>query len=108
MKRFLFFVLVIAIFLAGLYAWTHRRREARQGTPFTPASVDVIGAQDVHILASIDQENTRVVDAVLPSVVSITTSKQVQTGYILDVQEFLQKSLRLLRSWRTGRCLAPG
>ena len=90
MKRFLLFVLVIAIFLACLYAWTRHRNEARQPAPYTPPVAPVVDAQDVHVLATIDQEYTRLVDAVLPSVVSIITSKQVQTGYIIDLNEVLR------------------
>lgn len=90
MKRFLLFVLTVAVFLGCLYMWTHRRRAvARQGTPFTPASGPVLDAQDIRVLSSIDQENTRVVEAVLPSVVSITTSKQVQTGIVVNLNDFL-------------------
>lgn len=97
MKRFLFFVLIIAVFLAGLYAWTRYRAKIPPGTPFTPASAPVLDTQNVHVLASIDEENTLVVDKVLPSVVSITTSKRVQTGYIFDPTEFFQNHRLLPR-----------
>src|ERR1700677_3551118 len=90
MKRFLLFVLAVAIFLAGLYAWTRARRATLQPASPVSATAPVIDTKDVHILAAIDQENTKVVDAVLPSVVSITTSKQVQTGIIINLNEFFQ------------------
>jgi serine protease Do len=87
MKRFLLFVMVVAIFLAGLYAWTRHRRSQSGWNP-AGKSAPLIDRRDVRVLSAIDEENTRVVDAVLPSVVSITSSRQVSTGMI-DLREFL-------------------
>lgn len=107
MKRFLLFVFAVAVFLGCLYVWTRHRAVVRQGESYTPASGPVLDAQSVRILSSIDQENTLVVDKVLPSVVSITTLKRVQTGYILDPNEFLLNH-RLLPRLQNFTALGSG
>lgn len=89
MRRFLFIVVLIAIFLAGLYDWNHRRVQNRQPEQFTPATSSALDLKDVQLLAALDDEYTRLVHAVVPSVVSITTSKRVQTGYAIDPFELL-------------------
>lgn len=91
MKRFILFVLLIALFLAGLYAWTQRRH----GSPpapasYTPAAGTTVPMKDAELLAAIDRAYTGVVDAALPSVVSITTSRRVNMGYVIDPYELLQ------------------
>ncbi|HWB59649.1 MAG TPA: trypsin-like peptidase domain-containing protein, partial [Chthoniobacteraceae bacterium] len=94
MKRFLVFLVVVAVFLAGVYVWTHRRVTPGGRSPFTPATQPVLDLSNVHVLSAIDQENESVVDKVLPSVVSITTSKKVETGtYIFDPYHGLSPQL---------------
>jgi len=89
MRRFLFFVIIVAIFLAALYDWNHRRMEKRAAESYTPGTATNLSPKDVQILSSIDHEYTTLVAAVVPSVVSITTSKRVQAGYTFDPYEFL-------------------
>jgi serine protease Do len=87
MKRFLLFVIFVALFVAGLYRWTERRSPAPTREPFTPAS-EHLDLKNLQVLAALDAEYTRLVSAVVPSVVSITTSKSVRTGYVIDPYEF--------------------
>lgn len=84
MKKFLFFVVLIAIFLAALYDWNHRRNAMRQPEKFTLAETPALDLKDVNVLAAIDAQSTKLVDAVVPSVVSVTTSKRVQVPAIID------------------------
>lgn len=88
MKRFLFFIVIIGIFLATLYDWNHRRNPNRPPEKFTPAETAKLDFKDVQILSAIDGETTRLVDAVVPSVVSITTSKRVQALLVDPFAQF--------------------
>jgi len=109
MRRFLFFVVVIGIFLAGLYDWNHRRTAARRQDTNTAATASTLDPHDVQLLSAIDQEYTKLVNTVVPSVVSITTSKKVKTGYAIDPYEFLlHHRLRAVPQEREGVSLGSG
>jgi serine protease Do len=109
MRRFLFFVVIIGIFLAGLYDWEHRRKEAARQEPYTPAGGSNLDSKDVQLLSAIDREYTKLVNAVVPSVVSITTSKRVKTGYSIDPYELLfHHRLRGIPQEREGIALGSG
>ncbi len=84
MKRFLLFVLVVAFALLAVSRWNQRRQAP---VSFTPATVSQLNLGELPSLAAVDQETTRLVQAVVPSVVSITTSRKVQTQ-IIDPFEF--------------------
>src|SRR3989442_980165 len=75
-RRFLL-VLIIGI-LAGYAWWRYDHREIRR-TPekFTPAVTPKLSLDDVKILAAIDAEYIKLVRSVVPSVVSITSSRTV-------------------------------
>ncbi|MEX1044831.1 MAG: trypsin-like peptidase domain-containing protein [Chthoniobacterales bacterium] len=79
--QFLLFVLVITLALAGLYAWKSGHFEgaaARPPAPVEHALPDVkpaLGRGAVPGLAALDEEFTRVAEAVIPSVVSITSRR---------------------------------
>ena len=109
MRRFLFFIVVIGIFLAGLYDWDHRRKEVSRQEPYTPAAGSDLKDNDVQLLSAIDHEYTKLVNAVVPSVVSITTSKRVKTGYAIDPYELLfHHRLRGVPQEREGIALGSG
>ncbi|HWL54356.1 MAG TPA: trypsin-like peptidase domain-containing protein [Chthoniobacteraceae bacterium] len=79
MKRFLIFVAVIALIVYGLSRWNASRTpNAPHVVPevFTPATpkLDLNG---VEVLTAMDEEYTRLAEAVMPSVVSIYTSRVV-------------------------------
>ena len=79
MKRFILFVILVALTLLAISKWNQRR-----GTPetFTPATAPNLG--EMPVLAALDQETSRLLQTVIPSVVSITTSRKVQAPQIID------------------------
>ncbi len=89
MKRFFLFVILVfvaalagAVLLFSAFHFVTRgdapTAEQRKPEPFTPAEGPVIDAAAVPSLAAMDREFTKVVEAVVPSVVSITTSRRVR------------------------------
>ena len=85
MKRFLLFVLLVALGLLAVSRWNQRRRAPES---FTPATASQLHLGDMPALAAIDAETTRLVETVVPAVVSITTSRRVPTPQIIDPFEF--------------------
>jgi len=89
--QFLLFVLVITLALAGLYAWKSGQFDRAAATPpareahALPDVKPVIGRGSVPGLAALDEEFTRVAEAVIPSVVSITSRR----GAAVDPREEL-------------------
>jgi serine protease Do len=80
--QFLLFVLVITLALAGLYAWKSGpfgvAAEPGRDAEVTHALPDVkpaVGRGAVPGLAALDEEFTRLAEAVIPSVVSITSRR---------------------------------
>jgi serine protease Do len=85
MRKFLLFVGIVLLFLAGLYEWKQRHAAGRAPEKYTPAMGAKLDLKDVQVLAAADQEFTKLVEAVVPSVVSITTSKRVRVNpYLID------------------------
>jgi serine protease Do len=91
MKKFLAIVILVFVFLAALYQWkAHRLQDEHKPEEFTPAVPSKLDLKDVQILSAIDQEYTRLVAAVVPSVVSITTARKVHVQdnpYLVDPLE---------------------
>ena len=89
--QFLLFVLVITLALAGLYAWKSGQFDRAAGpepvreSGALPDVKPVIGRGSVPGLAALDEEFTRVAEAVIPSVVSITSRR----GATVDPREEL-------------------
>ena len=82
MKKFLLFVLVVTLFVAGLYCWKESTRPRHRVRTFTPAESAKTSA--VTGLMERDEEMTQLVESVVPSVVSITTSRRVRLPTIVD------------------------
>jgi len=78
MRRFIVFVFVVAVCVFGLYRWTEERGPERFPEKFTPAEGPKLDYNDVHVLEEMDSEYTRLVQVVVPSVVSITATKRIQ------------------------------
>ena len=89
--QFLLFVLVITLALAGLYAWKSGQFDRAAGpepvreSSALPDVKPAIGRGSVPGLAALDEEFTRVAEAVIPSVVSITSRR----GATVDPREEL-------------------
>jgi serine protease Do len=98
MRRSLFLFLIAALVSFGLYRWlqlNHRLHHRQTAEQYTPAEGPTIDPKDVQVLSALDAEYTRLVQAVIPSVVSITSSRHLaQHPAILDPMELL---LRLRR-----------
>jgi serine protease Do len=78
--KFLVFVLFLALGISLLYVWQSKGPGLGQAKveKFTPAEGPKIDVGSVDILQRLNEEYTRLFDAVVPSVVSITTTKTVQ------------------------------
>lgn len=92
MKKFLAFVILVFLFVGALYRWRVQHdseMERRVPEKYTPATEATVALKDVHLLAQLDREYTQLVEAVVPSVVSITTSRRIKTPPLLDPFEQL-------------------
>ena len=83
-----FFLLLIAI-LAGFGWWRYQHLTQAGGSTFTPADQPRIDPKDLQILSALDEEYTRLADAVVPSVVSITSSNPRQNNPSNPIELFL-------------------
>ena len=101
MRRSLFIFLVTALAAFGLYRWLqldHRLHGSGHGAEqYTPAEGPKIDPKDIQVLTALDAEYTRLVQAVVPSVVSITTERRAPTQGpgAVDSLEFLIHNHRL-------------
>jgi serine protease Do len=83
MRRSLFIFLIAALVVFAIYRWqrlNHALHDGAHAEHYTPASGPKIDIKDMQVLAALVSEYTRLVDAVVPSVVSITTSRRVQVA----------------------------
>ena len=78
MRRFILFVLLVALCVYGLYRWTEKREVESLPEKFTPAQGPRLADGDVHLLEQMDAEYTGLVQSVVQSVVSITATRKVQ------------------------------
>jgi serine protease Do len=78
--KFLVFVLFLALAISLIYVWQTKEPGVGQAKveKFTPAEGPKIDLGSVDILQRLNEEYTKLFDAVVPSVVSITTTKTVQ------------------------------
>jgi serine protease Do len=78
--KFLVFVLFLALGISLIYVWQSKRPGPTQTRveKFTPAETPNVDLGSLDILQRLNDEYTRLFDAVVPSVVSITTTKTVQ------------------------------
>jgi len=84
MRRFILFVAVVAICVFGLYRWTEQEGPERVPESFTPAAGPKLNYDDVHVLEDMDAEYTKLVQTVVPSVVSITATKRIEAPEVQD------------------------
>jgi len=92
MRRSLFIFLVASLVAFGVYRWHEVNSQLHGGKragQYTPADGPKIDPKDVQVLSEIDAEYIRLTQAVVPSVVSITTSRHVVRNQRVDLFEFL-------------------
>jgi serine protease Do len=87
--KFLVFVLLLALAISLIYVWQGRQPGQAQVKveKFTPADKPSLDLNSVDVLQRLDEEYTKVANAVVPSVVSITTTKTVSRRMPVDPLE---------------------
>ena len=85
MKRFLLFVAMVVLAVYGVSRWNGQRRTPETFTPVSTAQIDL---KNVQGLESLNREYTELVKAVVPSVVSITTTRRIAVPQLLDPYDF--------------------
>src|SRR5690242_11582153 len=87
--KFLFFVLLLALGISLIYVWQARQPGQPQARveKFTPADKPKLDLDSVDILQRLNEEYAKVTAAVVPSVVSITTTKTVERRQPIDPLE---------------------
>ncbi len=109
MRRFIVFVFVVAVCVFGLYRWTEDQGALHVPEKFTLADGPKLNYDDVHLLAAMDSEYTRLVQSVVPSVVSITATKRIETPAVEDPFElFFGRRFRMPRRTEEMRSLGSG
>src|SRR5438128_136898 len=110
MKRFLIFVLLVALCVTILYQWNEKRGPTHRSEKFTPARTTRIEPNELRGLAGLDEELPKLVDSVVPSVVSITTSRRVrmQGPTLIDPFQFFGRRFRTVPQERIQNSLGSG
>ena len=92
MRRSFFIFLLSALVVFGIYRYYHLTKAGAGARiapeNYTPADGPKIDAKDVQVLAALDAEYSRLVQAVVPSVVSITSSRTVRLQQRIDPFDF--------------------
>jgi serine protease Do len=97
MRRSLFIVIIVALAAFGLYRWLrldHRLNAHRTAEHYTPAEGPRLDPKDLPVLSALDTEFKQLVQTVVPSVVSITTSRHLQAPPVVDPFDFLFRNRR--------------
>jgi len=89
MRRFALFVLFVLVAVLLLKECNDRKNGQRRPEKFTAAEAPSIGPGDVRGLLALDEEFTKLVESVVPSVVSINTAKRVRAPQIVDPFDLL-------------------
>jgi serine protease Do len=87
--KFLVFVLLLALAISLIYVWQAKQPGQAQVKveKFTPADKSSLDLNSVDVLQRLDEEYTKVANAVVPSVVSISTTKTVSRRMPIDPLE---------------------
>jgi serine protease Do len=102
--KFLVFVVLVSLGISLLYDYKMKRggqaTTARAPEKYSLASAPPINAKEIGTLTEFDRERRRVVANVLPSVVSVKTSKKiaVRRQYALDPLEYFLRGPRQFRN----------
>ena len=111
LRRFLVSAIVFGVAVFGVYALTNRDGQyglfdlikGRKSTPekFTPATESRIDLSKVQLLNQLNEEITTLIDAVLPSVVSIDTAAEVTIPTVSE-GPFGRRTVYNRRYWQPG------
>src|ERR1700726_4580018 len=87
--KFLVFVLLLALAISLIYVWQTKQSNVAQAQtkPEKLAPAEKIDLGSVDVLQRLDEEYTKVTAAVVPSVVSITTTRTVTRRMPIDPLE---------------------
>ncbi|HEX8310913.1 MAG TPA: Do family serine endopeptidase [Chthoniobacteraceae bacterium] len=93
MRRSLFLLLIIGLLAFAWYRYDHFGAGNGRRLPekYTPASGPRINLKDVEVLSALDAEYSRLVDAVVPSVVSINSRSLARPRYIDPLELFRRR-----------------
>jgi serine protease Do len=111
MRRFLFLILVVALLSYGYHRWKQMsrpggRRVAEQYTPVVGPKIDL---KDVQVLAALDAEYVRLIDTIVPSVVSVSLRGiSHQNPAFIDPFDFFFRGRRGQPSSRMKTSLGSG
>lgn len=110
MKRFLLFVILVFLFVVGLWGWKKQQQQHPQAKPekYTPAQGAVIDLKKVEVLSALSDAQTRLAESVVPSVVSITTAKRVRTEGQLYLDPVFGRFFRGIPQERIQNALGSG
>jgi serine protease Do len=96
-------LLLVFGFLVGYAWWRYEHRDARRvAEKFTPLVEPKLSLDDVKVLAAMDAEYTRLVQSVVPGVVSITSSRTVTQLAPRTVEDLLTGRQRTQRAKSTS------
>jgi serine protease Do len=84
--KFLVFLLFLALAISLIYVWQAKQsgQSETAATKFTPAEKPTLDLGSVDVLERLNEEYTKVTEAVVPSVVSVTTTKTVSRQQPVD------------------------
>ena len=111
MRRLLLLLLVAGLLTFAYHRWkeTSGLRERRVVEQYTPADGPRLDLKDVQVLAALDAEYARLMDSVVPSVVSVSSRGLAQDGLaIVDPFELFFRGRRAMPSQRIKTSLGSG
>jgi serine protease Do len=111
MRRLVLLALVAALVVYAYHRWKDARgpRVHRIAEQFTPADRPPIDLKDVQVLAALDTEYARLMDSVVPSVVSVSSRGLTQDGpIVVDPFELFFRGRRAMPSQRVKTSLGSG
>jgi serine protease Do len=96
-------LLIVIGILAGYAWWRYDHRDTRYAREkFTPITAPKLSLDDVKVLTAIDAEYTKLVQSVVPGVVSITSSRTVTQLAPLTIEDLLKGRQRSQRAKSTS------
>jgi Do/DeqQ family serine protease len=113
MRRLLLLLLVAGLLTFGYHRWKERNGLGyglhRVSEKYTPADGPRIDLKDVQVLAALDAEYARLMDSIVPSVVSVSSRAVTQDGpAVVDPFELFFRGRRAMPSQRMKMSLGSG